>query len=84
NRKVSWSPKETAYRGAVVRGGEVTIEIDEDHFADEGDICLFGLVMSEFFSAYATINSFVHIRLITFPSERSYEWKLNQGIKPTL
>ncbi len=83
-RSVSWTPKEVAHRGAVMRGAEVTIELEEDHFADEGDICLFGLIISEFFSAYATINSFVHTRLITYPSERSYEWRPTQGIKPSL
>jgi len=83
-RGVSWSPKETVERGAILRGAEVTIEVEEGHFSDEGDLCLFGLVMSKFLSMYATINSFVHLTIITRPSERQYEWTLNRGTRPNL
>jgi type VI secretion system protein ImpG len=78
-RNVSCSPKEMISRSAVVRGVEVTIEIQDGHFADEGDLCLFGLVLSEFYSLYATINSFVQLRIITKPSEHVYEWKPIKG-----
>jgi type VI secretion system protein ImpG len=74
-RSVSWGPKESIHHGAVIRGVEVTIEVQDGHFADEGDLCLFGVVMSEFFSLYATINSFVHLTLISMPSGRRYQWK---------
>jgi type VI secretion system protein ImpG len=76
-RDVSWAPKESVYRGAVIRGAEVTIEVQDGHFADEGDLYLFGAVMSEFFSLYATINSFVHLTLISMPSGKSYQWQPN-------
>jgi type VI secretion system protein ImpG len=62
-----------------LRGGQVTIEVDEDHFSDEGDLCLFGLVMSEFLSMYATINSFIHLAIVAKPSERTYKWIPNRG-----
>jgi type VI secretion system protein ImpG len=81
---VDWAPKEVVEHGAVLRGAEVTIEIEEGHFADEGDLCLFGLVMSRFFSMYATINSFVHLVIVTSPSERRYEWTPNRGSRPNL
>lgn len=83
-RDVRWEGKDIAVRGSVVRGGQVTIELEQDHFADEGDICLFGMVMSEFLSMYATINSFVHLKIITKPSERTYEWKPNRGTRAGL
>lgn len=81
-RSVAWTPKEIISRGAVVRGAEVTLEVQDGHFADEGDLCLFGLVMSEFFSLYATINSFVHLTLITKPSEQKYQWQPQRGARP--
>ena len=83
-RDVDWAPKDTVEDGAVIRGGEVTIEVQEGHFADEGDLCLFGLIMSRFLSSYATINSFVHLQLITNPSEQQYEWTPSRGTRPTL
>ena len=78
-RNVSWAPKEILYRSAVIRGAEVTIEVQDGHFADEGDLCLFGLVLSEFFTAYATINSFVHLHIVTKPSEQHYHWEPRRG-----
>lgn len=83
-RDVQWAPKEIIERGAVLRGTEVTIEVEEGHFADEGDLCLFGLVMSAFFSMYATINSFVHLAIVTNPSEQRYEWTPSRGVRPNL
>jgi type VI secretion system protein ImpG len=78
-RSVSWETKEILYRSAVIRGAEVTVEVQDGHFADEGDLCLFGLVLSEFFACYATINSFVHLHIVTKPSENHYYWKPRRG-----
>jgi len=83
-REVNWKPKETMDKGAVLRGAEVTIEVEEGHFADEGDLCLFGLVLSRFFSMYATINSFVHLVIVTNPSEKRYEWTPRRGARTNL
>jgi type VI secretion system protein ImpG len=78
-RNVTWASKEILFRSSVVRGAEVTVEVQDGHFADEGDLCLFGLVLSEFFSAYATINSFVHLHIVTKPSELHYRWEPRRG-----
>ncbi len=83
-RNVSWAPKEIIRRSAVIRGVEVTVEIQDGYFADEGDLCLFGLVLSEFFAAYATINSFVHLAIVTKPSEQHYHWQPARGALPLL
>jgi len=83
-RDVRWEPKERIEHGAVLRGSEVTIEVEEGHFADEGDLGLFGLVMSRFLSTYATINSFVHLVIVTSPSEQRYEWTPSRGTQPNL
>jgi type VI secretion system protein ImpG len=83
-RGVRWEPKERIYRSAVMRGVEVTLEIQDGHFADEGDLCLFGLVMSEFFSTYASINSFVQLVIVTKPSEQHLRWGPLKGGLPVL
>jgi len=83
-RRVDWTPTESIQHGAVLRGTEVTVEIEDGHFADEGDLCLFGLVLSRFLSMYATLNSFVHLTLVTSPSEKRYTWTPNRGARPTL
>ena len=49
-KDVRWAHKEKLRGGAVLRGTEVTVEVQEGHFADEGDLCLFGMVLSRFLS----------------------------------
>ncbi|MEM0962103.1 MAG: type VI secretion system baseplate subunit TssF [Bacteroidota bacterium] len=79
---VSWEPTEILRRGAVRRGAHVTIRIADGHFADEGDLSLFGLVVSEFLSLYATINAFVHLTVETTPSGRTMTWTPDRGERP--
>lgn len=81
-RSVEWRPRETLNRGAILRGAEVVLELEEGHFEDEGDLCLFGLVLSEFFSLYATINSFVAVTIVLMPSGKRYEWHSKKGQLP--
>jgi len=78
-RGVSWKAKEIVRRRAPVRGAEVVVEVRDDHFSEEGDLCLFGAVLSRVFSAYATVNSFVHLTVIAVPSGRRYEWEPPTG-----
>ena len=83
-RSVSWNSREMIRRRAPVRGAEVVIELRDDHFTDEGDLCLFGTVLSRVFSAYATMNAFVHLTLVAIPSGRRYEWQPPSGEGPLL
>ena len=83
-RGVTLAAKEVMYRGAILRGTEVTITIQEGHFADEGDLCLFGLVMSHFLAMYATLNSFVHLTIEMTPSGKRYQWQPKSGTRLTL
>jgi type VI secretion system protein ImpG len=81
-RDVKWQAKDVVSRRACVRGAEVVVEIQDDHFADEGDVCLFGAVLSHVFRSYATINSFVHLAIVLVPSQARYEWKPDRGALP--
>ncbi len=83
-RDVRWAAKERVHRGAVLRGSEVTVELDETRFAEIGEAALLGLVLSRFFSAYATINSFVHLTLILLPSGTRMTWEPDSGEQPVL
>jgi len=83
-REARWAPKEIIRNGAVLRGSQVTVTVEDGYFADEGDLNLFGMVLSRFFSLYATVNSFAHLEIITKPSERRYQWQPSRGEAPTL
>lgn len=81
-RDVRWTPKEVLSRGAIRRGVEVTIEVTDGQFADDGDLALFGLVMSKFLSLYATINAFVHLTVEALPSGTRWTWTPDRGARP--
>jgi len=49
---------ERLIRGAAVRGSRIEVELNEDHFAGEGDAFLFAVVLERFMGLYATINAF--------------------------
>ncbi|MFQ6044298.1 MAG: type VI secretion system baseplate subunit TssF, partial [Candidatus Poribacteria bacterium] len=78
-RSVSFEPKEIVYRGSIIRGIHVKLEVDIKNFEEgEGDLHLFGLVMSEFLGLYASINSFVQLTL-ECPSGERFEWLPKTG-----
>jgi len=79
---VTWKPKEVMYRGSILRGAEIILAVKEDHYTNDGDVNLLGLILHEFFSLYATINSFVHLTIDLVPSGKHFEWKPRTGKQP--
>ncbi len=81
-RDVAWAPKTRLHRRSVLRGSEVRLTVQEDHFSDTGDLLLFGEVLSAFLSGYATLNSFVHLTITAAPSGAEYQWQPTKGTQP--
>lgn len=52
---------ERVFRGAPLRGTHVEMELNEDHFAGEGDAYLFSRVMDRFLGLYATLNGYTEL-----------------------
>ena len=52
---------ERVFRGAPLRGTHVEMELNEDHFAGEGDAYLFARIMDRFFGLYATLNGYTEL-----------------------
>ena len=57
-RSLRTTYRQRMLRGAPLRGVQVELELDEDHFAGEGDAYLFAAVLDRFLPAYVTINAF--------------------------
>ncbi|MCK4659892.1 MAG: type VI secretion system baseplate subunit TssF [Phycisphaerae bacterium] len=53
--------QERMVRGAPLRGSQVEIELNEDHFAGEGDAYLFASVLDRFMGLYVTLNGYSQI-----------------------
>jgi type VI secretion system protein ImpG len=83
-RSVRWKPAEALFRGGIVRGAEVAVEVQDEPFVDDGDLHLFGAVLSAVLADYATINSFVHLDLTARPSGRHFRWTPRTGTQPLL
>jgi type VI secretion system protein ImpG len=65
---------------ALIRGIEFKMDIDETQFENgEGDIELFGTVLSRFLSQYVTINSFVMLTMVEKGTNKQYTWQPKSG-----
>lgn len=71
--------KDSLFRGAPVRGTEITLSLRQDHFAGEGDLFLFASVLSEFFALYASLNSFTELRVKEPEQGEQYTWPIRIG-----
>lgn len=58
---VSAKFQERLIRGAAVRGTSIHVELDEDHFAGEGDAYLFATILDRFMALYSTLNAFTQL-----------------------
>lgn len=58
---VSAKFQERLIRGAAVRGTSIHVELDEDHFAGEGDGYLFATILDRFMALYSTLNAFTQL-----------------------
>jgi type VI secretion system protein ImpG len=72
--------KSIVHKGSLLRGVEFHLEIDPTGFSyGEGDIYLFGTVLSRFLSEYATINTFVFLKITETGTDKEYLWKPTPG-----
>ena len=76
---IGMRPSEWIYHGAPVRGRAVSMELDEEKFAGEGDMHLFADVMSQFFALYATVNSFTQLTARGTRRGEVYTWPRQLG-----
>ncbi len=78
-QQVRGQPAEALVRGSLVRGTAVTLEVLEDHFADEGDLFLFATILNEFLALNATLNSFVQVTVRGMQRGEVYTWPRRTG-----
>ncbi|MCI5224315.1 MAG: type VI secretion system baseplate subunit TssF [Candidatus Electrothrix sp. AR4] len=71
-------------RGVMMRGQRLDITIRADHFAGLGDFYLFGVVLDEFFSEYAGMNSFTQLNIMNSNSGEVFAWPARIGSIPLL
>ncbi len=82
--KVSSAPKDKFLHGLPVRGLKTTLYIAQDGYGSEGDLFLFGTVLSHFFALYSSINSFHELEILNTTNQEKYVWDSQIGMQPLL
>lgn len=78
-RSVHARPADLVRRDGVVRGTEVTLELQEDHFAGPGDLHLFASVLERFLALHATLNSFTRLTVRGTQRGEVWTWPVRSG-----
>jgi len=81
---IETNPVDRMIRGLPVRGIRSVMTLDQQSFASEGDLYLFGTVLSQFFALYASINAFHHLEVVNEDNQERYTWTLQQGQQPLM
>ncbi len=78
-REVRSSSADHLFKGVVVRGSEVEVTLDEDGFAGDGDVALFGRLLSELFALLSTLNAFTRLTVRGARHGEIYQWPARLG-----
>jgi type VI secretion system protein ImpG len=70
-------------RGSSVRGSQIEMELHEDHFAGEGDACLFAMILDRFFGLYTTLNAYTQLTVRFARSGQVYAFPPRWGEQVT-
>jgi type VI secretion system protein ImpG len=81
---VRTEPVDTIFRNAVIRGMRLTVIMNENEAGDTGQLRLFGDVLASFFRQYASINSFVQLRIELSPSGKQLDWEPLDGSRTSI
>ncbi|MDR6497501.1 type VI secretion system protein ImpG [Burkholderia ambifaria] len=70
--------------GAVERGVLIEVTLDSHAFSGEGNVMLFGELLHRFFGAYAEINLFTKLAIVSLPSRSRTEWPRSKAQRAPL
>src|SRR5690554_586891 len=82
--EITTQPVDRMVRGLPVRGIRSVLKLDQQNFGSEGDLYLFGTVLSQFFALYASINAFRQLEVVNTDNQERYTWTLQQGQQPLM
>ncbi len=68
-------------RGFLLRGVDIEVTLDAVGFCGDGDIHLFGELLSRFFALYADVHLFNQLTLILQPTGKCLRWNENHSLR---
>ena len=66
-------------RGRIMRGQQIDMSVDVQQFTGLGDAYLFGALMNNFFSSYASMNIFTQFNLKEINTGVTFKWVAKIG-----
>ncbi len=78
-KSLSITPGHRISSGFVVRGQELLLTLNKDHYSSDGAMYLFGCVLDRFLGAYANINSYTRLKITEEVVGTAYEWPARLG-----
>ncbi|SAK75978.1 type VI secretion protein [Caballeronia pedi] len=78
------TPTDMLVKGLPIRGLKTRLSLDQSAFLCEGDLYLFGTVLSHFFALYASINSFHQLEVLNTSNNERYQWPWQTGKQPLI
>jgi len=83
-RQVDSEPYDWLIKGRPVRGLRTTLHIDPAGFECEGEVQLFGNVLSHFMALYASSNAFHQLQIINTANATHQLWPARTGRQPVM
>ncbi|MGV7963432.1 type VI secretion system baseplate subunit TssF [Photorhabdus tasmaniensis] len=77
--RIETKPIDRLFKGLPVRGSESTLYIRQQAFSSEGELYMFGTILSRFLALYASINSFHMLKVINLDNQECYQWPVQIG-----
>lgn len=68
------------YKGVIISGYVIQIDLLGSYFVDEGDLCFFGVVLCEFFCLYVLVNVYVDLMFRILLCGILLYWKCDIGV----
>ena len=82
--KAETTPVDHLVKGLPVRGLKTVLDMDGSTFSCEGELYMFGTVLSHFFALYPSINSFHKLEVVNTLNNEHYAWPLRNGKQPVI
>jgi len=77
-------PADRMVKGALMRGQEIEITVDREHFSSQGDLFVFGTVLDKLFASYSSLNVYTALSVKDAHSGESSEWPASLGERPLI
>ena len=78
------SPTTRLHRGQLLRGQDIFIRLRRENFAGDGDMYVFGSVLSCFLASYAAVNTFTRLHIADTTGRLDLRWPAMLGLRALL